>query len=85
MTQTIQVPQQYLNSAECEALKQNADVNLTWTSFGPNGNEKAETKMLCELYTEHLENILISQPQITPQYKAAILKIIKDRMLDQFL
>lgn len=73
----------YLNADQCEDLKSRALAHgkvYKWSDFGPDGKSKEKTRRrLVDLSTDHLENILITQPQITPEYRAAILAIIMDR------
>lgn len=83
--ETFQIEVNYtpLTPAECEILKRNiAEVYQTfqWGTYGPNQNPgDFQTKLLTDLETSHLENILITQPQIPNDYAAAILHILKMR------
>ena len=73
-----------LTAAECTKLKERAKTlreALTWSTFGPNQDEAVKKTLLTELTTEHLENILITQPHISPIYRATILDILKERYL----
>lgn len=70
---------QYLTADQCEELKRNVDVNAPWGSYGLSGRDALKYRPLIELDTNHLENILITQPQITPAYRATILHILKSR------
>lgn len=73
----------YLTADQCEDMKSKALAHAKqykWGSFGPDGTGKEKWSRLIDLSTEHLENILITQPQVTPEYRAAILAIIKDRI-----
>lgn len=73
-----------LTRDECKRLKERAKTlapALTWGTFGPNQNEQVQRKLLIELETDHLENILITQVHIPPVYRAIILEILKDRYI----
>ena len=61
------------------AQKDNAAAFLTWGTYGPNGDQPLTHKSLADLDTEHLENIIISQPHVLPHFKAAILCELKKR------
>jgi hypothetical protein len=52
---------------------------LVWGTFGPSGKEARRDLRLIDCDTDHLENILITQVQITPLYKRVILAILKRR------
>lgn len=53
-------------------------ILLKWTSYDESGKER-KMKSLCELDTEHLENILITQRHISLIYSRVILYILKKR------
>jgi hypothetical protein len=76
-----------MNTNQCEALKVEAakrNGSSTWGTLGPFGELREHVyKPLKELETDHLENILISQSQISPELKAEILHLLKwDRYSD---
>ena len=50
-----------------------------WGSHGRNGDEPLKQRKLVEMDTDHLEAVLITQSQISPAYRAAILHILKGR------
>lgn len=50
-----------------------------WGTFGPDGVGPMRMRTLGSLDTEHLENILITQKQISTIYSAVILHILKGR------
>ena len=52
---------------------------MKWGSFGPDGREHQKVRVLNDLGTDHLEAILITQPQIGRVYRAAILELLKVR------
>ncbi len=75
-----------MNATQVAALQmsvQDYAHELEWTSYGPDGDEGPIKRTLVELDTDHLEAILITQPGISPEYRAAILYILKDRYLFQ--
>ncbi|RDJ34934.1 MAG: hypothetical protein DWQ19_08860 [Crenarchaeota archaeon] len=79
---TIEVDYNYQTAEQVKELQESVPGMLgamTWTSYGPKGRSKAETRKIVELDTDHLEAILITQPQITPLLRAAILHILKGR------
>jgi hypothetical protein len=74
----------YLTAKECEELKRTAGDQLndmTWGTFGPDGTEPLAIKTLRELDTEHLENILITQPSTGNflLFKAAAILVLRER------
>ena len=70
-----------LNGFQILARAKTLAPALTWGTFGPNQNEQVQRKLLIELETDHLENILITQVHIPPVYRAIILEILKDRYI----
>ena len=56
-----------------------ASKRLQWGTFGPDGQRPMQVRYLNDLDTDHLENIMVTQPQITPIYKKVILHILKLR------
>ena len=80
----LKVPYEYLTALEVDELKQRTVKNkawewLKWGSFGPDGHEHQKVRVLNDLGTDHLEAILITQPQIGRLYRAAILELLKVR------
>ena len=55
---------------------------LKWGTYGPNGDGELKVKSFSELDTEHLENIVITQP-ITELQIRVILHILKKRYVTQ--
>jgi hypothetical protein len=75
-----------MNATEVAALQMSVQEYaflLEWTSYGPDGDEGPIKRTLGELDTDHLEAILITQCGLSPEYRAAILYILKDRYLFQ--
>ncbi len=69
-----------LNASQCEALKTQADFNLSWGFFGKELDQPVRYKTLDELDTDHLENIIISCGNtLPPKYLASILMLLKKR------
>jgi hypothetical protein len=56
----------------------------TWGTMGPEGKGPRQFLPLCELETDHLENILITQRHISFETSLVILFILKDRYINQF-
>ena len=80
------VKYQYLTAEQCVALKAAVDGHedgYTWGSRGPDGGEELNERPLTDLDTDHLENILITQPQIDNARAAAILSILRKRYKEQ--
>lgn len=76
------MPHRILDAKECEQLKLeivDKIPEMTWGTFGPDGDQPLQYKPLAELDTDHLENILISQPTLNTNFKAAIVVILKNR------
>lgn len=53
--------------------------NLTWGTYGPNGNASHKHINLIDADTDHLRAILDTQTHISTQYKEVIKSILKDR------
>jgi hypothetical protein len=75
---------EYLNAEQVDELKANARNDqlwnlLPWGSYGKTGKETRRCRVIAELETDHLEAILITQPHVTPQYRATILELLKER------
>lgn len=53
---------------------------LNWGTFGRSGTEPLVFKTLCELDTDHIENIIITQGHtISPIYAKVMLFMLKNR------
>lgn len=74
-----------LNADECERLKASvvSKTHLSWGTMGPNLDEPCRDIPLCELATDHLENILITQVHIGAETRAIILHILKGRYREE--
>lgn len=77
------VPYFPLSKSACETVKliasrENWATDLKWEAT-TNGRRE-EPKPLAECDTDHLENILITQVQLHPSYRIAILAELKKRM-----
>ena len=78
----ITVTYEHLSADECEALKnrvKNKEKEFTWGTFGPDRDEELQKYTISNLSTQHLENILITQPHIKNEMAAAILMLLKKR------
>lgn len=78
----LEVPYVPLNADQVAALQRAIPEHLDdfeWGSYGRNGDELLKKRKLVDLDTDHLEAILITQPQTSPAYRAAILHILKGR------
>lgn len=72
----------YLSPEQAENLKIDVLTRLDefkWKTYGPSGSGELTEKNLVDLETAHLENILITQPQIDNDTAAAILFILRSR------
>lgn len=79
---TISVEYQHLTADECESLKKRVrgrEKEYPWGSFGPDRDEELDHSTIADLTTQHLENILITQPHISNELAAAILMLLKKR------
>lgn len=70
---------------KCRVRSEKAWETLRWANYGPDGDSPREETTLADLDTDHLEAILITQPQISPEYRAAILELIRLRWADEEL
>ena len=76
------VPYEHLTADQCEELKarvKNKEKEYTWGTYGPMRDEELQHYSIDNLSTQHLENILITQPQIRNELAAAILMLLKKR------
>ena len=76
------VQYQHLNADTCEKLKeqvQDKEKEYYWGTHGPKRDEELQEYSIDKLSTQHLENILITQPQIGNELAAAILMLLKKR------
>jgi hypothetical protein len=87
----IEVPYVYLNAEQVADLQkkvceEESWKHLRWGNHGPKGDQDAtEFKTLADCDTDHLEAILITQPQLPPEYRAAILELLKTRYAEMIL
>jgi hypothetical protein len=58
---------------------------LKWGTYGPNGDQAVKVRYIYDLDTEHLENILVTQPHIGPVRARTILVLLKHRYRQLFL
>jgi hypothetical protein len=73
---------EYLTSEQCEELKEkvrNKEEKYTWGTYGSRRDEELQKYTIKNLSNQHLENILITQPQISNELAAAILMLLKKR------
>lgn len=78
----MEVNYQHLTADECEKLKEKVrdkEDEYTWGTYGPKRDEELQHYSITKLSTQHLENLLITQPQITNELAAAILMLLKKR------
>ena len=68
--------QQQVKRLRQEADDIKEDFSLKWGQVTLTG---VRSRFLTDLDTEHLENIIVTQAQITPLYKRTILAILKQR------
>ena len=69
-------------AADVEAFKTAVAEGLDeyqWGTFGPEADQPMTVRLLKDLDTEHLENILITQNQIGVEYRAAIILLLRER------
>ena len=52
---------------------------FTWDTTGPKRDEELQKYSIKNLSTQHLENILITQPHVDNELAAAILMLLKKR------
>lgn len=83
----MEIEYEYLTADQCEDLKRTAcfKTDRQWGAYGPEGESGLSHKPLRELSTPHLENILITQPQISPEVRAIILYLLKQRYQNEVL
>ena len=84
----LSIEYRYIPAAEVKEMQAIAVVEevwnkLPWGSYGPEGTDSQKVRMLGELDTDHLEAIIITQPQILPFYRTAILELLKKRYKEQ--
>jgi len=73
---------EHLTGDQCEALKERVrdkEKEFTWGTYGPDRDEDLQKYTIDKLSSQHLENILITQPQIPNELAAAILMLLKKR------
>jgi len=82
----INVPYQYLTAEDCRELKEKIATDLDlyadkilWGEFGQAGKSSLKERSLLDLDTEHLENILITQPHTGCFIRAVIVALLKKR------
>jgi hypothetical protein len=66
-----------LDNAQLSVLS----TTLRWGTYGPEGKRPLAVRYLADLDTDHLENILITQRQISVLYSKTIIFILKQRYL----
>lgn len=78
----ITVFYEHLTADQCEELKdrvKDKEKEFKWGTFGPDRDEELQEYTINNLSTQHLENILITQPYIKNEMRAAILMLLKKR------
>lgn len=78
----IVVKYEHLTADQCESLKERVkdkEQEYTWGTYGPKRDEELQKYTINKLSTQHLENILITQPQVANELAAAILMLLKKR------
>ena len=79
------VPYEYLTAKECETLKESVidkmdrGEEFMWGTTGEARDEELQKYSIKHLSTQHLENILITQPHVNNETAAAILMLLKKR------
>ena len=76
------VPYEYLSAKDCEKLKISVidkEEDYVWGTTGPKRDEELQKYSIKNLSTQHLENILITQPHVENELAAAILMLLKKR------
>lgn len=71
-----------LTAKQCEDLKEKVrdkEKEYEWGTYGPKRDESLQKYTIDKLSSQHLENILITQPQIDNELAAAILMLLKKR------
>lgn len=80
--QQFYVRYEYLTAKQCEELKKQVkgrEREYTWGTYEENRDQELEKYSIDLLSNEHLENILITQKQISNELAAAILMLLKKR------
>lgn len=78
----LEVNYEHLTADQCEALKEKVrdkEHDYQWGTYGPKRDESLQRYTIAQLSTQHLENLLITQPQIDNELAAAILMLLKKR------
>lgn len=74
---------EYRTADQCETLKEQVQKKglhtYTWGTYGAKKDEELQRYSIDNLSNQHLENILITQPQISNELAAAILMLLKKR------
>lgn len=76
------VEHQHLTADQCEELKasvRDREREFKWGNYGPDSDQSLAVTTIADLSTEHLENILITQPHVENELAAAILMLLKKR------
>lgn len=79
---TLAIITDEVRSMPIKQLDELADT-LAWGTYGISGDQSMRKRTLNSLETDHLENILITQKQISYIYAKVILHILKMRYLDE--
>lgn len=82
MADRLGVLYEYLTPKQCEELKKSVSEKLDtyrWSTYDDHLDEPLDMFPLRNLSNQHLENILITQPQISNEMAAAILMTLKKR------
>ena len=88
LVRLLEIPYIYYNADQVQQMKDDAVSGelwnkMTWGSYGPDGKGPGKVQTLGECDTDHLEAILITQPQVLPPCRAAILELLKKRYSEQ--
>lgn len=77
----VEVEYKPLGPDECSRLKEKGLKFARENKWGTYGSPSGELKYIyiIDLSTEHIENILITQPQVTPEYRAAMIAVLNSR------
>lgn len=80
------VSYEHLTARQCEKLKDDVIEKIEkdrnyykWKTYGARRDEELTEYPISDLSNQHLENILITQPQIDNELAAAILMTLKNR------
>jgi len=84
---TLSIPYAPIGAARVKDLQKHVRLvgrwkTVLWGTYGPEGTCSLKKKPLSDLETDHLEAILITQPQIEPWLKATILELLKIRYFE---